>query len=246
MVLPWKVTKAANESNSVHQTESTGVARLKEVLEQNNAMEAEFRLKPKYEDASTNPALHKDQVHYAPGLWVSRQSSEPRRSEHSEQSLQQPSSHSLRRSKRNSPEYSPWKRRKIHHESSPVKKSEHYKHSTAAHWPPVPAASMASEAVDPMVATLTAAGRDMAVSMMKKRKPGLAGRMYDVPQIECPRSEDRMERFACPSPDFRGRYRCIDDRSLCDGFFDCPAREDENPDMCLFYKTVSLEYIWSW
>ena len=56
---------------------------------------------------------------------------------------------------------------------------------------------------------------------------------------ECPRSEDRMERFACPSPDFRGRYRCIDDRSLCDGFFDCPAREDENPDMCLFYKTVS-------
>jgi hypothetical protein len=51
-----------------------------------------------------------------------------------------------------------------------------------------------------------------------------------------------MERFACPSPDFRGRYRCIDDRSLCDGFFDCPDREDENPDMCLFYKTVSLNY----
>ena len=48
-----------------------------------------------------------------------------------------------------------------------------------------------------------------------------------------------MERFACPSPDFRGRYRCIDDRSLCDGFFDCPSREDENPEMCLFYKTVS-------
>lgn len=62
--------------------------------------------------------------------------------------------------------------------------------------------------------------------------------MYDVPQIECPRSEDRMERFACPSPDFRGRYRCIDDRSLCDGFFDCPSREDENPEMCLFYKTT--------
>ena len=52
-----------------------------------------------------------------------------------------------------------------------------------------------------------------------------------------------MERFACPSPDFRGRYRCIDDRSLCDGFFDCPAREDENPDMCLFYKTVSTFFI---
>ena len=34
-----------------------------------------------------------------------------------------------------------------------------------------------------MMATLTATGRDMAVNMMKKRKPGLAGRMYDVPQI---------------------------------------------------------------
>eukprot|EP00095_Tigriopus_kingsejongensis_P007087 snap_masked-scaffold1374_size44603-processed-gene-0.1 protein:Tk07087 transcript:snap_masked-scaffold1374_size44603-processed-gene-0.1-mRNA-1 annotation:"GH21041" len=47
-----------------------------------------------------------------------------------------------------------------------------------------------------------------------------------------------MERFSCPTPDFRGRYRCIDDRSLCDGFIDCPGREDENPDQCLFYKTT--------
>ena len=82
-----------------------------------------------------------------------------------------------------------------------------------------------------------------------------------------------MERFACPTPDFRSRYvstmkihkqnsnysrnleydifmvfsyykihfdryRCIDDRSLCDGFFDCPGQEDENPEQCLFYKTV--------
>ena len=37
---------------------------------------------------------------------------------------------------------------------------------------------------------------------------------------------------------FFGRYRCIDDRSLCDGFFDCPGQEDENPEQCLFYKTV--------
>ena len=87
--------------------------------------------------------------------------------------------------------------------------------------------------------------------------------------LECPRSKDRMERFACPTPDFRSRYvstmkihkhnrnygyevfmshsyyeiylnryRCIDDRSLCDGFFDCPGQEDENPEQCLFYKTV--------
>ncbi len=53
-----------------------------------------------------------------------------------------------------------------------------------------------------------------------------------------------MERFACPTPDFRGRYRCIDDRSLCDGFFDCPGREDENPEQCLFYKTVSTTTDW--
>ena len=26
---------------------------------------------------------------------------------------------------------------------------------------------------------------------------------------ECPRSKDRMERFACPTPDFRGRYVSI-------------------------------------
>ena len=47
-----------------------------------------------------------------------------------------------------------------------------------------------------------------------------------------------MERFACPRPDRRGRFRCIDDRALCDGFYDCPDKEDENPDHCLFYKTV--------
>ena len=34
-------------------------------------------------------------------------------------------------------------------------------------------------------------------------------------------------------------YTKIDDRSLCDGFFDCPGQEDENPEQCLFYKTVS-------
>ena len=55
---------------------------------------------------------------------------------------------------------------------------------------------------------------------------------------ECPRTNDRMQRFACPTPDFRGRYRCIDDRALCNGFFDCPGREDEKPDQCLFFKTV--------
>ena len=164
------------------------------------AMEEEFRLKPRQEDASTNPAYHKDQVRYASGLWISRQppphslrptqpQSHPSHQQNPLASSSQSVSRLPRRSKRNSPEYSPWKRRKGHHESSnSVKKSELHHHSTTAHWPPVAQASssssqsMASEA-DPMMATLAAAGRDMAVNMMKKRKPGLAGRMYDVPQI---------------------------------------------------------------
>lgn len=48
-----------------------------------------------------------------------------------------------------------------------------------------------------------------------------------------------MERFACPSPDHQGRYRCIDDHVLCDGFIDCPNGEDEDRRACMFYKTVS-------
>lgn len=63
-------------------------------------------------------------------------------------------------------------------------------------------------------------------------------RQYDVPQIECPSAEDGMERFACPSADRMGRYRCIDDHVLCDGFIDCPQGEDEDRMSCMFYKTT--------
>lgn len=49
-----------------------------------------------------------------------------------------------------------------------------------------------------------------------------------------------MERFACPTPDRQGRYRCIDDHVLCDGFIDCPEGEDEERQACMFYKTVSI------
>ncbi|XP_035901795.1 zinc finger protein 503-like [Anopheles stephensi] len=63
-------------------------------------------------------------------------------------------------------------------------------------------------------------------------------RQYDVPQIECPPAMDGMERFACPTPDRQGRYRCIDDHVLCDGFIDCPEGEDEDRQACMFYKTT--------
>ena len=71
--------------------------------------------------------------------------------------------------------------------------------------------------------------------------------------LECPPSEDGMDRFACPSADTLGRYRCIADHSLCDGFIDCPKGEDEDRLSCMFYKTVrTLELLlfclisWSW
>lgn len=57
--------------------------------------------------------------------------------------------------------------------------------------------------------------------------------------IECPVSDDGMERFACPTADRMGRYHCIDDHVLCDGFIDCPTGEDEDRQACMFYKTVS-------
>lgn len=57
--------------------------------------------------------------------------------------------------------------------------------------------------------------------------------------IECPPATDGMERFACPTPDRQGRYRCIDDHVLCDGFIDCPEGADEDRQACMFYKTVS-------
>ncbi|XP_019877336.1 uncharacterized protein LOC109605213 [Aethina tumida] len=76
-----------------------------------------------------------------------------------------------------------------------------------------------------------------ANSQLMLRSPR-GSRQYDVPQIECPPAADGMERFACPTPDLQGRYHCIDDHVLCDGFIDCPSAEDENRQACMFYKTT--------
>lgn len=74
----------------------------------------------------------------------------------------------------------------------------------------------------------------------------LKRRGYNFPILsfpECPISEDGMERFACPTADRMGRYHCIDDHALCDGFIDCPTGEDEDRQACMFYKTVSLQLV---
>ncbi|XP_026806315.1 uncharacterized protein LOC113549286 isoform X2 [Rhopalosiphum maidis] len=62
---------------------------------------------------------------------------------------------------------------------------------------------------------------------------------FEVPIIiECPPTEDGFERFACPSPDKEGRFRCIDDHVLCDGYIDCPNGDDEDRKNCFFFKTT--------
>jgi hypothetical protein len=50
-----------------------------------------------------------------------------------------------------------------------------------------------------------------------------------------------MDRFACPTPDRMGRYRCIEDHVLCDGYIDCPKGEDEDRQSCMFFKTVCMK-----
>lgn len=78
---------------------------------------------------------------------------------------------------------------------------------------------------------------DAVNSQLMLRSPR-GQRQYDVPQIECPPADDGMERFACPTPDRQGRYHCIDDHVLCDGFIDCPSGEDEDRQSCMFFKTT--------
>jgi len=201
------------------------------------------------EISSKNQKIHKKPVKYASGTWITSAAS-------AASSPGTSNAIAAATAGQTGPRYlhhhnSPWKRRgsRMSHLSSATSQSEKQHHHVPSSGSTLSSASAAApessgmpfanpaDMAEPLTGHLRAAGHDMAMHMMKKRRMN-GSRMYDVPQIECPRSEDRMERFACPSPDFRGRYRCIDDRSLCDGFFDCPSREDENPDMCLFYKTT--------
>ncbi|XP_073981171.1 low-density lipoprotein receptor domain-containing jelly belly protein [Rhodnius prolixus] len=96
--------------------------------------------------------------------------------------------------------------------------------------------SSSAESAELLPADVGGGGGTNSKMMIRKTR---GNRPYDVPQIECPPAEeDVMERFACPTPDRMGRYRCIDDHVLCDGFIDCPNAEDEDRQACMFFKTT--------
>ncbi|XP_047477752.1 uncharacterized protein LOC125031192 [Penaeus chinensis] len=100
-----------------------------------------------------------------------------------------------------------------------------------------PVSGGAGDGQDEAVAAgLQQVGASIATNFLRHARSG--PRPYDVPRIDCPAAEDQVERFPCPSPDRMGRYRCIDDHVLCDGFIDCPSGEDEDRRQCMFYKTT--------
>nr|WDQ26745.1 venom peptide [Acharia stimulea] len=63
--------------------------------------------------------------------------------------------------------------------------------------------------------------------------------VYSNGQVECPLSElDGRQKFPCPTPDAKNRYRCIESHVLCDNTKDCPNGEDEDAQSCLFFKVI--------
>lgn len=58
----------------------------------------------------------------------------------------------------------------------------------------------------------------------------------------CYRRDDSTFRFYCPSArtnaDGSLRYMCITKDQLCNDEPDCPAGEDEDRSMCMFYESV--------
>ncbi|XP_017489422.1 PREDICTED: uncharacterized protein LOC108377665, partial [Rhagoletis zephyria] len=68
----------------------------------------------------------------------------------------------------------------------------------------------------------------------------------------CPSTENGVDRFACPTADAYGRFLCIDDQHICNGYTDCPRGEDEDTMSCMFYKStkahldVLADYLLQW
>lgn len=174
-VLPKTVTESSVETTTkatTAKTASSGIARLKaELLASEEKM---LQQPPKVEvghvdirdaDAKDEPADHKDEVKFASGLWLAR------------------SKRSTASDSRYLHNGSSWKRRGRVHEQPAESESSSLHQQSDHSFHHVPVHSIADN--DEMMASeLMAAGRDMAMQMMKRRPPpGGQGRMYDVPQI---------------------------------------------------------------
>ena len=174
-------------------TQQSGLAKLAATLEQ--------------EDASKKMGMIHKPVKYASGLWITTSSQSSHHGKPNQGSRRQKRSIDLEEeaaaaiaAAETGPRYlhhhnSPWKRRsRMNHQSSSISKQsekQHYhvpsslssKSSTSS--APNPSSSFSSDNnldPEPLTGHLRAAGRDMAMHMMKKRRMN-GGRMYDVPQI---------------------------------------------------------------
>ena len=47
----------------------------------------------------------------------------------------------------------------------------------------------------------------------------------------------------CPTSIYLGRNECIGEEMLCDGSADCPRGEDEDAELCYFFRLV--KYSWT-
>ena len=45
----------------------------------------------------------------------------------------------------------------------------------------------------------------------------------------------------CPTSLYLGRNECIGEEMLCDGSADCPRGEDEDAELCYFFRLVKLQ-----
>jgi hypothetical protein len=186
-VLPQLVTSRPSLSSSTQQ--STGLERLKEVLIMDEQQEKKASVSESQSQSHSPPAFEDEggskQVKYASGLWLKAQKLEGDR--HSNKRRRKRSSFNFEAGVGHSS--SSWRpssssalkqHTKLSSHQQAKSELQHRSSHVPLSWPlsDLPDESMTSH--------LQAAGRDMAVQMMSKRRGQMGsgpGRMYDVPQI---------------------------------------------------------------